>query len=164
MNIYTFKNQFEQFLQPAPTHALIAAGAAWEQFKLTAQTKLDEPTCEELSFSLSHATYREGNKVRTDETLFQVYFGRLIDAQGACSWRTAEINFYYRYPMNDRLRSLLTHLHPQDLETAFCGTDDAEAIQEKINALFAYADSQVAIWDALRGMQPFQSSFHFWIQ
>lgn len=164
MNIYALKIQFEQTVQPAPSHALIGAEQAWKYFEAAILQRLDDVLCEEFGFSMSAASYFDGAHVHMDENLFQVYFGRLIDAEKGQPWHTAEINFYYRYEMNARLRLLLSELRQQDIETAFCSSEDEKIICQKVDTVFAFANERRLIWDEIRDLKPVQSSFHFWIQ
>lgn len=94
MNIYTLKTQFEEMVLPSSSHTLVNAQQAWEIFKASVRDGLDENYCEELGFSTSVASYYDGKSVHYDEDQFQVYFGRLIDAEKGYPWRTAEVNFY----------------------------------------------------------------------
>ena len=164
MNIYALKTAFEETVQPAPSHGLIAAEQAWQYFKAVLMQELDEPHCEEFGFSMSAAAYFDGNNLHIDESRFQVYFGRLIDAQKGQTWSTAEISFYYRYEMNDRLLALMNDLKQQDIETAFCSSDDPKHISQKIKTVFEFADQRHLIWNEIRELQIIQSSFQFWIQ
>jgi hypothetical protein len=164
MNIYTFKKQFEEKVQPAPSQPPIAAEQAWSIFKESILQGLDETRCEEIGFSLSTASYRDGKTVRRDENLFQVYFGRLIDAEEACAWHTAEINFYYRYAMNVKLRFLLSELHQQEIEMAFCSREESGVIRQKMETFFDFAFKQKSIWDEIRCLETVQTYFHFWMQ
>ncbi len=164
MNIYTLKKQFEQMLHPAPSYTLIGAEPAWEYFTTAIKSGLDKSYCEELGFSMGMASHSEGNNGHTDENLFQVYFGRLIDAEEKSAWRTAEINFYYRYEMNANLGWLLSE-HPQeDIETAFCSREDEDGVRRKIETVCVFAKERRAIWDEIRELNPVQSNYHFWIQ
>ncbi|HZU86731.1 MAG TPA: hypothetical protein VFF78_04580 [Anaerolineaceae bacterium] len=164
MNIYTFKTQLESELHPAPLHTLVSAEQAWGYFKTAMSEYLEDADCEELGFSASVASHYDGNKTQVDENLFQIYFGRLIDAKKGHPWHTAEINFYYRYAMNAELRSLLNELPQQDIEVAYCASEDAGIIRQKIDTVFTFADGHPAIWDAIRELSPTLASFHFWIQ
>jgi hypothetical protein len=163
MTIYTFKSQFEQTVKPGPAHRLIHAEQAWAYLKETIHQPILQAFSEELGFSMSTASYSDGHKVQTDENLFQIYFGRLIDAVKGSPWHTAEIYFYYRYEMNARLRDLLSALQPQDVETAFLHTEDEKLVCQKMNAIFAFADQQQLFWDEVRELSPVVSSFEFLI-
>jgi hypothetical protein len=164
MNIYTLKTQMESIVQPAPLHVLVSAEQAWGEFKKMLSEDLDEDYCEEFGFSTSLASHFDGKEVHTDENLFQIYFGRLIDADKGYPWRTAEINFYYRYEMNTELQHLLSELKQQDIEIFYCKSEDERRIRQKIDTVFAFADEKHRIWRAVRELKPILSSFHFWIQ
>jgi hypothetical protein len=164
MNIYTFQKQFIQQVQPPPTGQLIGPLAAWNFLKDAVRSKLDEPTCTEFGFAISAATHFDGKQLLIDENQFQVYFGALIDAARNQAWHTAEINFYYRYPMYAGLRQILLHLQQQEIETAFCSHDDPVSIQKKLNSVFTFADGQTETWRAIQDIEPAQTNFHFWIQ
>lgn len=163
MDIYTFKTRFENLLQPPPDHSLVNAEQAWTYFKASLREDLAEEACEELGFSVSIANHFDGKTLRSDESLFQIYFGRLIDAVKGHPWQTAEINFYYRYPMNEELHCLLAELQKQDVETAYCKSEDQNIINQKTAAIFAFADEKRRIWDAVRQLTPSSADFHFWI-
>jgi hypothetical protein len=164
MNIFTFKQQFELIVQPPPSCALIGAKQAWENFKSAVQERLEGAHCEEVGFSMSTAAHFDGTRLHSDENLFQIYFGRLIDAEKNESWRTAEINFYYRFEMDASLRRLLSGFQPHDFEIAFCSHEPQEQINQKIETVFAFAEQRQALWDEIWAMTPVESSFHFWIQ
>ena len=164
MNIYEFKTESDRIFQPGPTHALISVEQAWAAFKASLTEPLEEDFSDELSFSFSLASQYDGNKTVIDENLFQIYFGRLIDITKSYPWRTAEINFYYRYSMNPQLRSLLADLTQQDFEVAYSTTEDPAVIQQKIDSVLAFADQNYTIWDVVRELKPALSSYHFWIK
>jgi hypothetical protein len=163
MDIATLKSRFESTLQPAPDHTLIDVQPAWEFFKTSMGEGPDGEYCEEFGFSFSEAEHFDGSRLIRNPDQFQVYFGRLIDVDDGHPWRTAEIDFYYRYAMTAELRSLLYALPVQDIETAYCKADGEDAIRRKIETVTAYADGQPAIWEALRGLEPVTSSFRFWV-
>jgi hypothetical protein len=81
MDIFTFKLQFEQIVQPAPPHSLISAEQAWSYFKTSVKERIDDAYCEEFGFSASVASSFDGTCMHSDENLFQVYFGRMVDAE-----------------------------------------------------------------------------------
>jgi hypothetical protein len=162
MDISAYKIHLENMLQPAPLHALVSAEQAWAYLKTSIREPLDEDFCDEFGFSMSLASHYDGNKSVVDENLFQIYFGRLIDPAKGRAWRTAEINFYYRYPMNAQLRALLAELPQQDFEVAYCTTEEEAVIRQKIDSVFAFADQKQSIWDAVRELQPTLASYHFW--
>ena len=164
MDIYKFKTESDRIYQPEPTHALISAEQAWAAFKAGLSEPKDEDYYDEFGFSFSLGSHYDGNKSVIDENLFQIYFGRLIDSSKGYPWRTAEINFYYRYPMNPQLRSLLAELPQQDFEVAYSTTEDPAIIRQKIGSVLAFADQKQAIWDAVRELKTALSSYHFWIQ
>ena len=145
MNIFMFKMQLEQIVQPPPLHSLISAEQAWMNFKAPIKECLDEAYCEEFGFSMSMASHFDGAHILTDENLFQVYFSRLIDAKKGYSWQFADINFYYRYKMNAKLRFLLAKLRQQNIETAFCRSEDEKVIRQKFDTVFTFADEQKLI-------------------
>ncbi|MCE1252105.1 MAG: hypothetical protein LWX83_00985 [Anaerolineae bacterium] len=164
MNIYELKNWLEQNVESTPQKNPLEAAQAWDVFKTSLNQGPDEAHCEELGFSMSAAVYLKGGNLFVDEDRFQIYFGRLIDAKINKTWRTAEIIFYYRYEMNARLIDLLSDLKQQDIETAFCSSEEKQEIFRKVETVFNFADRQQLIWDEVRRLKAVQSSFHFWIQ
>jgi hypothetical protein len=164
MDIYAFKRQFEERVRPAPLEALVSAEQAWSYFKESLPETVADEACEEAGFSVSLASYFQGHQLIVDENLFQIYFGRLIDARKASSWQTAEINFYYRYEINRQLTALLASLPRQDFEIARCASDEKNLSRQKIETLAAFGDEKRAIWEAVRALKPALADFHFWIQ
>ena len=161
MNIYHLKARLDQQIQPI-SGVQVDAEQAWAVFKSMLAEDLDENFCQELGIGFSTAIFLNGKEVVRDENTFQIYFGRLIDAVPGFAWRTAEINFYYRYPMNTRLSSLLSSLKTADFEIAFCKTDSKTEIQQKIETLFAFADGQTEIWRTVQNLTA-KASYTFWL-
>lgn len=165
MDIYTFKRQLEQIVQPTASHSLISAEQAWLYFKKTVtEFVIDEEDCEEFCFSVGVASDFDGKQIHSYENLFQIYFSRLIDAKKGSPWQVAEINFYYRYEMNSKLRLLLPELQNQDVETTILKTDTEQTIFQKASTVLAFADKQILIWDEIRDLKPTLSTFQFWLQ
>jgi hypothetical protein len=157
MDIYTLKIKLEGKVRPAPLQSLVSVELAWGYFKQFIRNDLDEDHCEEFGFSVSEVVHGE-------DILFQIYFGRLIDAVKEHPWRTAEINFYFEYGINSELRLLLMEYPQCDIETAYCTSEEKKVIGQKIDAVIAFADEKQRIWDAVRNLTPVNSSYHFWIQ
>lgn len=161
MNIYQLKERLDQQILPI-SGVQVSAEQAWTVFRTMLAEELDENYCQELGIGFSIANFVNGKEVVWDPNYFQIYFGRLIDAGPEHTWRTAEINFYYRYPMNTRLSSLLSTLKTTDFEIAFCKTDSKTVIQQKIAALFTFADGQTELWRAVQNLAA-KPSYTFWL-
>ena len=160
MNIYLLKNHFDAHFQAGKP--AFYAEPAWAIFKAAVRTGLDEDFSEELKFGFGPAALAEGFKVIRAENQFQIYFGRLIDAGPGQRWRTAEIDFYFRYDLTPELGSLLAAFTSPDFEVFYTKTDPQAEIDAKIDAFFAFADRQQAFWDAVRSL-PVRASYSFWL-
>jgi hypothetical protein len=163
MDIYSYKSQLECLVKPAPEDALVNAKQAWEFIKQSLVEAIDGENYEELGFSISLASYFEGKTLLINENQFELYIGRLIDADPGISWRTAEINFYYFYEMNPRIRSLLDGDQNTDIEVAYNTTDGKEDIHKKIDTFIGFVDSKQAVLEILRDLVPVRSSYSFWL-
>jgi len=160
MNIYLLKSHFDAHFKTGMSE--FSAEPAWAVFKAAVRSGLDEDFSEELKFGFGAATLSEGFKVVSTENQFQIYFGRLIDAGPGQRWRSAEIDFYFRYDQTPELRSLLAEFTNPDFEVFYTKTDPQAGIDAKIAAFFAFADQQQAFWDAVRGL-PVRASYSFWL-
>lgn len=157
MNIYSFKSQFEAETAPLGIETL------WKYLGSWVRTNPDQEYCEEFSFSVSEAEYMDGKKIIRDDTLFQVYFGRLIDAEKNSPWNSAEINIYLRYKMAPELRVLLNELKTCEIEDAYRLSDDKGLIFRKLDQFIAFIDTQADVWTALRNHTPVLREIQFFI-
>jgi hypothetical protein len=163
MKIGDLKLTFESAIQPDPLQPIVGCAAAWAYFKDFLQLFPEGDENEEFGFSFSFANINDGITSRIESNLFQVYFGRLIDAEKNSEWRTAEINFYYRFEMNETLSELLALLPKEDVETAYYFKEGLSVIHKKQAKVVDFADSQQEIWKELKHLKPTLASYHFWV-
>lgn len=163
MKISEFKQTFDKAIQPDPLQPIVDCAQAWTWFKEFLNLFPEGEENEELGFSFSFATINDGISSRIEPDLFQVYFGRLIDAEKNFSWRTAEIDFYCRFPMNANLSALLANLPKEDVETAFYINEGLPSINKKKAEVIDFADKQSKIWEEIKQLEPTLASYHFWV-
>ena len=163
MKIAELKASFDSAIQPDPHQPIATCAQAWSLFKEFLQAFPEDENCEEFGFSFSRAKAEDGKTSKTDSNLFEVYFGRLIDAKKNLEWQTAEIDFYYRFEMNAYLSRLLAALPKEDVETAYCLTEGLPVIQQKRMEVLDFADRQNKIWEEIKKLKPASTSYHFWI-
>ncbi len=163
MNIGDLKKSFNHAIQPDPLQPILECSQAWGYFKDLLPLVPEGSENEEFGFSFSLATINDGKKSQIDPNLFQVYFGRLIDAEKGSDWSTAEINFYYRYEMTDNLRKLLNALPADNIETAYLFSEGLPAISNKRAKVLNFADRQTGIWAEIKPLKPTLASYHFWV-
>ena len=144
--------------QPAYT----SAEQAWAVFKAAIQQGLDEDYSEEIKIGFGEATFYDGFQVIRNENQFQIYFGRLIDADPGNRWRSVEIDFYFRYDLTHELSRLLAEFSSLDFEIFYAKTHPRREVEQKIAAFFAFGDQRQAFWDAVRSLEP-RASYSFWL-
>src|SRR5688572_31851105 len=112
MNIYTYKAQFEQLMCAVDSPPSIEQ--AWAYFKDSIRQGLEENYIDQIGFSAGYAGDFDSKKlaVNYDKDIFRVWFGRVIDAEKPATWRFAEIDFYFHYQINDKLRRIATMKPP----------------------------------------------------
>lgn len=160
MDIYTYKEQFEQYMLspdgPPP------AQQAWTYFKDSICESLDEDYVEEFGFSMGYASSYDSREfmVRYNKESYCVYFGRLIDAEKS-PWTVASINCYFCYAINDELR-LIAEASPHiDIESYYSKSDTKDIIKQKTEEVFLFADEKQFIWDAIRDLHPTRTYIYF---
>jgi hypothetical protein len=162
MNIFELKQYFDSNIQPDPLGSIAACDQAWNHFKKFLQLFPEGESCEEFGISFGFANINDGLTSWVDQELFQVYFGRLIDGEKDAGWCTAEIDFYYRFEMNEKLSALLAALPKEDVETAYCLAEGQSVIHKKQLEIIEYADAQVEIWEEIKKQTPKVADYHFW--
>lgn len=163
MKIGELKGNFDSVIQSDPHQPIVACAQAWTHFKTFIGLFPEGVENEEFGFSFSLATINDGITSKINPNMFQVYFGRLIDAKKNLEWQSAEIDFYYRFEMNENLSRLLAALPKEDVETAYSLTEGLPAIQQKRTQVFDFADHQIEIWEEIKQLTPANASYHFWI-
>ena len=164
MTIHQYQAQFEETMRRAASSPQVTE-QAWNYFKDSIKRTLSEEYCEEIGFVASVHEWYDGKKLHRDETLFSVYFGRLIDNERrrGANWNVAEIDCYFLYEMSEELSNLNAHLQKVgfQIEDAYCKADANEAIQRKIEAIFTFADERTQLWDAIRELVPIKVNYNF---
>ena len=163
MNIGELKKTYNNAIQPDPLQPIVECSQAWTHFKNFLPLIPEGSENEEFGFSFSLANINDGITSKIDPNLFQVYFGRLIDAEKGSDWRTAEINFYYRYQLTEKLQKLLNALPCENVETAYYYTEGQPAIFNKRAEVLNFADQQTKIWAEIKPLKPTLASYHFWV-
>jgi hypothetical protein len=163
MNIGELKKSYNNAIQPDPLQPIVECSLAWGCFKELLTLVPDGAENEEFGFSFGLANINDGITSKIDPNLFQVYFGRLIDAEKGSGWSTAEIDFYYRFEMTDNLRKLLNALPCENVETAYFFKEGQPAISDKRTEVVYFADLQTEIWAEIRPLKPTLASYHFWV-
>jgi len=163
MKIGELKQTFDTAIQPDPQQPIVECNLAWQYFKQFSNHFPEGDENEEFGFSFSFANINDGVNSRVEPNLFQVYFGRLIDAKKGFLWRTAEINFYFHFKMNENLSRLLAALPTEDVETAFFINEGLPVILKKEAQVTEFADSQPEIWKEINHIEPVLASYHFWV-
>ncbi len=161
MDIYQLKTRFEAIPSSTPSPATVEA--LWRLYSETLREQVDEEDCEEYGFSAGVAEYRDGSRVVRDEGLFQIYFGRLIDARKGCAWHTAEMYAYIRYPMNTDFVRLLEEMGDFDVGDAFRLSGGEALIRQKLDAFSASVDQKQNLWTAVRAHSPTLQDVQFTI-
>lgn len=166
MTIHQYRAQFDEAVQMFASSPR-AAEQTWNYFKHSTRQALSEEYCEEIGFVASIHQWHDGRELHQDETLFSIYFGRLIDNEGCrgADWNVAEIDCYFVYEMNEELLVLNDHLQKVgfQIEDAYCKADGNETIQRKIEDIFTFADERTRIWDAVRELVPSKVNCHFFL-
>jgi|WetSurMetagenome_2_1015567.scaffolds.fasta_scaffold443630_1 hypothetical protein len=163
MNLSELKKSFESVIQPDPLQPIVECSLAWAYFKAFLLQFPEGEEWDEFGVSFSFANINDGITSRTDPNLFQVYFGRLIDAEKNIGWSTAEIDFYYHFEMNPRLSVLLAALPKEDVETNYGVSEGMPVIQQKMAEVMGFADQQTEIWNEIKQLKPILASYHFWV-
>jgi hypothetical protein len=163
MDIYTFKKHFEGQVQPTPAQVLVSAEAAWACFLATLWEPQPAILANAAAFSAGAASYFDGHTRSVDETLFQIYFGRIIDAPPGQPWSFAELDFYYRFEMRPELRHWLTAPSAHETEIAYSLAEGEDVIRQKHADLAAFVEARHRLWDEVRELKPGTADFHFWI-
>jgi len=162
MDIYSLKAPYSAIPQSTPSPADVEA--LWRLYTETLREQVDGEDCEEFGFSAGVAEYRVGSRVVRVESLYQVYFGRLIDARKGCAWHTGEMVAYIRYPMNRDFLGVSDELGDFDVEDAFRLSGGEALIREKLDA-FVDSIAQIDIlWAAVQAQPPLLLDVQFTIQ
>jgi hypothetical protein len=161
MDIYQLKTQFEAIHPSTPSPATVAA--LWRLYSETLREQVDDEDSEEYAFSAGVAEYRNGSRIIRDESLYQVYFGRLIDARKGCAWHTGEMYAFVRYPINRDFLCLIHDLGDFNVENAFRLSDGETVVRKKLDAFLASIDQQIGLWAAVRTHMPILQDIQFTI-
>jgi hypothetical protein len=162
MDIYTLKTRFEAI--PSSPPSPVAVEAVWRLYVETLREQVEDEDSEEFGFSAGVAEYRVGSRVIRDESLYQVYFGRLIDARKGCAWQTAEMWTYVRYPMNRASLGGAEKLDEVNVEGALRLSEGGTLIRQKLDAYMGSIAQIENLWAAVRTKSPHLLDVQFTIQ
>jgi|WetSurMetagenome_2_1015567.scaffolds.fasta_scaffold791550_1 hypothetical protein len=162
MDIYNLKARFDAIQPSSPSPACVEA--VWRLYSETLREQVEDEDSEEFGFSAGVAEYRVGSRVVRDESLYQVYFGRLIDARKGCAWQTAEMWTYVRYPMNQVSLGVAEKLDEVCVEGALRLSDGGALIRQKLDAYMGSIAQIEDLWAAVRTQPPLLLDVQFTIQ
>jgi hypothetical protein len=163
VTIGSFRNQFDELFESHSPDSQKDCREVWLKFARFLFQEPENWKSEEVAINLGDTTGKEVKLPTKEPSLFQVYFGRLIDANPGMAWKTVEINFYFRYEKNDRLNQWLHSMSLQEKEIYINLAEGPKVIKSKREELIRYADAQTALWDELSRLQPVAEDHYFYV-